>query len=79
MEYEGSPYCKTCYLSKTAPKCKNCCNPVTAGYINALGAYWHTDCFSCRRCLKKPSADVPIYEHEGFPYCGDCYKDVASG
>lgn len=76
VEHEGSPYCKNCYLVKNAPKCKNCSNPITAGYINALGGYWHTDCFACKRCLKKPSAQVQIYEHDGMPYCAECYKQV---
>jgi len=77
VEDAGSPYCKTCYLAKNAPKCKNCNNPITSGYINALGGYWHPDCFSCRRCLKKPSSDVQIYEHEGEPYCGDCFQQMS--
>lgn len=51
VEHEGSPYCKNCYLVKNAPKCKNCSNPITAGYINALGGYWHTDCFACKVLL----------------------------
>lgn len=48
VEHEGSPYCKNCYLMKNAPKCKNCNNPITAAYINALGGYWHTECFCCK-------------------------------
>ncbi|XP_065646737.1 uncharacterized protein LOC100209364 isoform X2 [Hydra vulgaris] len=76
IEIEGSPFCKNCYLLKNAPKCKSCSNPITSGYINALDGYWHPDCFCCKRCMKKPSADVQIYEYNGFPYCAGCYELV---
>lgn len=48
VDVDGSPFCKQCYLLKNAPKCKGCSNPITGAYINAIGAYWHADCFACR-------------------------------
>ncbi|XP_066928975.1 uncharacterized protein [Clytia hemisphaerica] len=76
VDVDGSPFCKNCYLLKNAPKCKGCSNPITGAYINAIGAYWHGDCFSCRQCLRKPSPDVQMYEKDGLPYCGECYKQM---
>ena len=51
VDVDGSPFCKQCYLLKNAPKCKGCTNPITGAYINAIGAYWHADCFACRVSL----------------------------
>lgn len=78
VDVNGLPYCKKCYLINNAPKCKGCNNPITGAYINAIGAYWHGDCFACRQCLRKPSPDVQMYEKDGLPYCGDCFKQMLS-
>ena len=42
------PYCKPCYLGMFALKCKACNMAITEGYISALNAQWHPQCFVCR-------------------------------
>ena len=48
QEKDGKPYCKNDYLSLFALKCKGCSMAITEGYISALSAQWHADCFVCR-------------------------------
>ena len=48
QEKDGKAYCKSDYLSLFALKCKGCSMAITEGYISALSAQWHADCFVCR-------------------------------
>jgi paxillin len=47
-EKDGKPYCKADYLGMFALKCKGCNMAITEGYISALSAQWHPQCFVCR-------------------------------
>lgn len=75
--YQGLPHCHSCYLSSNPkPKCKKCMNPIAKDYINALGAYWHTNCFSCKQCRKRPTPENPLRGHKEEPYCHTCYDKI---
>lgn len=77
--YQGLPHCHKCYLaSNPKPKCKKCTNTISKDYINALGAYWHSKCFSCRQCSKRASASNPLFGYKDAPYCQPCHKKLSS-
>ena len=44
---KGHPYCERCHLRLHKPKCKKCSNPIPDVAINAMGAIWHKECFTC--------------------------------
>ena len=54
-EKDGKPYCKADYLGMFALKCKGCDMAISEGYISALNAQWHAQCFVCRVSLSSPS------------------------
>lgn len=71
-EKDGKPYCKPCYLGMFALKCKACNMAITEGYISALNAQWHPQCFVCRDC-NCPFQGGSFFVHEGMPYCETHY------
>lgn len=75
--YQGLPHCHKCYLASVPkPKCKKCTNNISKEYINALGTYWHTKCYSCRQCSKRASPSQPLFEYKDNPYCQPCHKKL---
>jgi len=72
QEKDGKPYCKSDYLALFALKCKGCSMAITEGYISALSAQWHADCFVCRDCNMLFQGGS-FFVHEGMPYCETHY------
>ena len=54
-EKDSKAYCRECYYENYAPRCKRCDKAIMEGFITALNAQWHPECFSC-----KVNADVPF-------------------
>jgi len=71
-EKDGKPYCKADYLGMFALKCKGCNMAITEGYISALSAQWHPQCFVCRDCNIQFQGGS-FFVHEGMPYCETHY------
>jgi len=71
QEKDGKPYCKNDYLSLFALKCKGCSMAITEGYISALSAQWHADCFVCRDC-REPMSGKSFYTVDSRPVCSKC-------
>lgn len=56
-----------------APKCPRCNKSVYAAEkITQLGRDWHKACLRCAGC-DTPLAPGNLQEHEGQPYCKNCY------
>lgn len=61
-EKDGKAYCRECYYENYAPHCKRCDKAIMEGFITALNAQWHPECFSCkvrgvvceRCCVEEP-------------------------
>ena len=47
-EKDGKAFCRECYYEKFAPRCKRCEKAIMEGYVTALTAQWHPECFSCK-------------------------------
>lgn len=47
-EKDSKAYCRECYYENYAPKCKRCDKAIMEGFITALNAQWHPECFSCK-------------------------------
>lgn len=56
-------------------QCPGCGETIHGGsVIEALGRKWHKDCFACQgEGCGKPLRGVPYQEHDGMPFCKDCY------
>jgi len=67
-EKDGKAFCRECYYEKFAPRCKRCEKAIMEGFITALNAQWHPECFSCKVCgVTFPRGNY--FEHEGEPHC----------
>jgi len=55
-----------------AKTCTVCNRPITSGCISACGTFWHTNCFTCKRCGVVKLADKKYFEHQNKPYCEKC-------
>ena len=47
-EKDSKAYCRECYYEKFAPRCRRCDKAIMEGFISALGAQWHPECFCCK-------------------------------
>ena len=47
-EKDGKAFCQECYYENYAPRCKRCNKAIMEGFITALNAQWHPECFSCK-------------------------------
>ena len=47
-EKDSKAFCRECYYEKFAPRCRRCDKAIMEGFITALGAQWHPECFSCK-------------------------------
>lgn len=47
-EKDGKAFCRTCFFSNFAPKCKGCSRAIAANFITALNTHWHPECFVCQ-------------------------------
>jgi len=57
----------------TEAKICNACNrPITTGCISACAVYWHTNCFTCKKCGIVKLSDKKYFEHQKKPYCEKC-------
>lgn len=75
--YQGLPHCHVCYCNANPkPKCKKCMNVIAKDYINAMGAYYHANCFSCKQCRKRPTPETPLRCYKDDPYCNTCYEKM---
>ncbi|RNA08466.1 paxillin isoform X2 [Brachionus plicatilis] len=68
LEIENSAYCKDCYVSNMAPKCKRCSKAIIENFISALNGYWHPHCFVCQECAM-PFNSSCFFEYADMPYC----------
>jgi paxillin len=65
---DSKAYCRECYYEKFAPRCKRCDKSIMEGFITALGAQWHSECFCCKVCgVTFPQGDY--YDYNGEPHC----------
>ncbi|XP_018333718.1 transforming growth factor beta-1-induced transcript 1 protein-like [Agrilus planipennis] len=58
--------------SKGPTICASCNAPISNKILSALGNHYHPEHFTCHNC-KQPIGDEKFQQHDGFPYCGDCY------
>jgi len=77
-EKDGKPYCKPCYLGMFALKCKACNMAITEGYISALNAQWHPQCFVCRVC-RTPVSGKSFFKVDDAPVCAGCIDQQDGG
>ncbi len=47
-EKDNKAFCRECYYENYAPSCKRCNKAIMEGFITALNAQWHPECFSCK-------------------------------
>ena len=68
---------KQCFLDCFADRCATCTKVIDpTEVIQAMGKYYHTDCFACKKCGAKGAAMtkfMPLYQ---FPYCQHCYEEL---
>ena len=55
--------------------CSGCNQPVRGEVMQALGGFWHVNCFACGNC-QEPLGSATFYEYEGQPHCEKCYKGM---
>lgn len=74
-EKDSKAFCRECYYEKFAPHCKRCEKAIMEGFITALNAQWHPECFSCKVGGKgKPG--VLLLEHRGRSDASNTTYDV---
>jgi hypothetical protein len=54
--------------------CKDCGQPISGQFIQALGAVWHPACFRCAHC-KEPIDSCGFLEKRGKAYHPRCYHE----
>ena len=47
VEKDGYAWCVECHAGRFSGKCRGCRKPVVESGVNALGAEWHENCFTC--------------------------------
>eukprot|EP01125_Pyxidicula_operculata_P008357 TRINITY_DN280_c0_g5_i2.p1 TRINITY_DN280_c0_g5~~TRINITY_DN280_c0_g5_i2.p1 ORF type:complete len:683 (+),score=227.75 TRINITY_DN280_c0_g5_i2:121-2049(+) len=77
FENEGQPQCDSCYSGYFCNRCFHCQQPITNQLVTALGQSWHANCFVCTNCQLQ-FADGSFFEHDGRPYCEDCFHAIFS-
>lgn len=68
--HNGQFYCEKDYLEHMAQRCAGCDFPVKDGFA-AMGAVWHTECFTCcecRQCIMHME-DQSFFNNHGRPIC----------
>uniref|UniRef100_A0AC35U5E3 LIM zinc-binding domain-containing protein n=1 Tax=Rhabditophanes sp. KR3021 TaxID=114890 RepID=A0AC35U5E3_9BILA len=66
----GKPYCEVDWNNLFTTKCVSCKFPIEAGdrWVEALGASFHSNCFSCMACHVNLEGQS-FYAKNGQPYC----------
>lgn len=54
------------------PACAACHKPIHGRHYQALGGYWHPDCFLCPEC-RQPIGGGQFVEKKGYPFHPRCY------
>jgi len=71
--WNGNIYCMDHYQELFSPECYKCGRPILDNLISAMDKSFHAECFVCANC------SCPVlenfHEHEGSPYCQDCYLE----
>eukprot|EP01113_Clastostelium_recurvatum_P001466 TRINITY_DN10597_c0_g1_i2.p1 TRINITY_DN10597_c0_g1~~TRINITY_DN10597_c0_g1_i2.p1 ORF type:complete len:386 (+),score=56.47 TRINITY_DN10597_c0_g1_i2:68-1159(+) len=68
FERDGRPYCEAHFHEEFTPRCAGCNQNIRGEIVNALGATWHPEHFSCQTCQKTFTGST-FYEIGGKPYC----------
>jgi len=74
FEQPDGNFCKDCFASKKAPKCKRCNKAVVEKVIRFDDGTWHPDCFICAGCRKSLEGQE-ITTVDGQPMCKNCYMN----
>lgn len=69
--WNGNIYCMDHYQELFSPECSKCSRPILDNLISAMDKSFHADCFVCSSC-ENPVLEN-FHEHEGNPYCQECY------
>lgn len=77
LDHDGKAYHADCYHQRFSPRCARDNQPITGAYITAMDKTWHAECFRCEQC-GKPFRGKQYMEHDGRPYCEDCYHELFS-
>ncbi|KAK9881780.1 hypothetical protein WA026_017298 [Henosepilachna vigintioctopunctata] len=72
FEKNGQAYCKNDFLKSFCHKCSKCHDYITEEVVNALGKFWHVQCFTCTTC-NTPIKPPYFFQRDGKPYCNDDY------
>jgi len=75
FERDGRPYCNNCFSNVFSSRCRKCNKAINGPTINALGASWHSEHFSCFSC-NVPFPDGQFWELDGLPYCETHYRQM---
>ena len=89
--HRGHPYCEGCHLRLHKPKCKACKKPIPDVAVDALGAKWHKECFTCsvsklseliagavsnvQHC-RNEFANGRFFPNDGQPLCITCWEST---
>ncbi|MBF0263801.1 MAG: protein DA1 [Gammaproteobacteria bacterium] len=57
--------------------CQQCKKDISSDYLQALGGYWHPECFTCTAC-NKPFKNNQFVLHNKKPYHKNCYQQQYS-
>lgn len=69
--WNGNIYCTSHYQELFSPECSKCSRPILDNLISAMDKSFHAECFVCTSC-ESPVLEN-FHEHEGNPYCQECY------
>lgn len=69
--WNGNIYCMDHYQELFSPECSKCHRPILDNLISAMERSFHAECFVCFSCSRPVLEN--FHEHEGNPYCQDCY------
>lgn len=74
LQKNGLPYCKSDFLKLFRHRCEKCKEYILTEAVEALGTFWHANCFTCTTC-EQPIKPPLYFAKEGKPYCIPDYEE----
>jgi LIM domain-containing protein 2 len=71
----NEPLCLNCFEINKLPKCLECRQPISSGYIMVDNQPIHKECFKCSQCKELVSLDGGYFKNplNNLPVCSKCH------